>query len=870
MSRSRPLQTAVIVALVAMVYFAAAKVGLRLAFLNASATAVWPPTGISIAAFLIFGYRVWPGILLGAFAANLTTAGTIDTSLGIAIGNTVEGALACFLVRRFAAGRRAFEQPTNVFRYAVLAGAVSTAISATLGVSVLAARGFVDAGLYATVWRTWWAGDAGGALVLAPCLLLWSRRRSPLSVKPRRPVEVAGVFAALAATGVLIFGGFFPWSHRHYALEFLCVPVLLWAAFRLSPRLASLAVVLLSGIAVWGTLNGNGPFSGDSQNEALVLLQSFMAVVSVMVLAVAATVCQRRRTEARVRRFNARLEGRVAQRTRELSVAYDALRDELRQREATELELTRSDARLREAQRLAHIGSWEWEIEPNKIIWSDELYSLYGLDRETFGASYEAFLERVHPDDRDRIRSAIEAAYADGRPFSFEHRIVRPDGTVRIHHGQGGVVLDADGRPVRMMGTGQDITDRNRAEEERASLLQEQVARREAEDASRMKDVFLAMLSHELRTPLTSIVGWAHLLQTGALDAETTARGIETISRNAQIQSHLISDLLDISRLVSGRFELERRSVDLATSIEGALDTMRPAAQAKNITLHSNLQAGLPPLMGDADRLQQIMGNLLSNAIKFVPRGGNVWVTLSAANQIARMRVEDDGPGIAPEFLPDIFERFRQQDASRARKLGGLGLGLALVKHLVELHGGRVVAENRESQSGSVFTVTLPLPADVPATTRPGPRAADAPTARTADRLVRPLQSLHVLLVEDDTDSRELIAVLIAGCGANVRAVSSSAEALVELGRHRPDVLISDIEMPDETGYDLIAKVRAGARGNGDRLPAIALTAHAGQEHAGAALRAGFDAYLSKPLDLDALIGVILELVARRAASRRS
>jgi PAS domain S-box-containing protein len=842
-------------------YVVAGKAGLSFASVNPSASAVWPPTGIALAAFLVLGYRVWPGVLLGAFLVNITTAGTPATSIGIALGNTLEGVLGCYLVRRFAGGRQVFDQPASIFQFTALGGAIATAVSATVGVTTLSLGGLARWSDFGPIWLTWWLGDAAGALVVTPLIVLWSLdRRAPW--RPRRWVELALVLLSVAAAGLFVFSGWSLFHQNHYPLEYLCLPPLLWSAFRFGQRECASALVLLTAIAIHGTLEGHGPFAGRPPNESLLLLQGFMAVLSVTTLATAAAVVGRRRVEHSVRQLNEELERRVTERTDQLWQSNEQLRHQIMMRAEARKSLERSEARLREAQRAARLGSWEWDVEQNSIWWSEELYSIYGLHPASFAASYEAYLDRIHPEDRAGAREVVAAALREKRPFTFEHRIVRPDGAVRVVLGQGDVLLDHQGRPARMVGTAQDITEHKVAENERATLIREQAAREEAEEANRLKDEFLATLSHELRTPLNAIAGWANLLKEGTLDAATTARAVETIDRNVKIQSHLISDILDISRMTSGRLDLRFQPVPLAAAIEGALDTMRPMASAKRVDLVRDLAPLSGPVLGDPDRLQQIVWNLLSNAIKFAPEGGRVTIRLTQEGVFSRVLVEDDGPGIEPEFLPYVFERFRQKDSTGTRWHGGLGLGLAIVRHLVELHRGTVSASNRPEGKGASFLVTLPL-ADEPEPARPVEpsfRAAAEPDG--GEDLERLFLGKRILLVEDDQDSRELIAMFLAGCGAEVSAVGSAREAISCFGARRPDVLISDIAMPGESGYDLIREIRALPRDGGGDVPAVALTAYAGQEDVLKALRAGFDAHMAKPVEMRDLAARLVELLA--------
>jgi PAS domain S-box-containing protein len=458
---------------------------------------------------------------------------------------------------------------------------------------------------------------------------------------------------------------------RNYQLHFLLYAPLLWAAFRFRPRETATAVAVLAGVAVFGTLEGYGPFAGGPPNDALLMLQFFIGMTSVLMMAVAAEVRIERRGAWRIRALNEALEQRVAERTEELK---------------------REHARLVEAQAVAHVGSWEWDVATNTLSWSEELYRIYGVPLDAV-ASYEQFLTCVHPEDREFVHATVSRATADGLPFEFDHRIVRPDGTVRTLHAHGRVERNAAGQAVRMMGTGHDITERKQAEEARA--------------ANRAKDQFLAMLSHELRTPLNVALGWARMLRDLPYDAGRAARGLDAIYKNLTVEARLVSDIMDVSRITKGAMPLETASVDLAGLLESALDTVRAAAASRDVTLHTTIAPEAISLTGDAGRLQQVLWNLLSNAVKFAHEGGRVDVTVALQGGEVEIAVADNGPGIDPVFLPHVFEQFSQADVSPTREHGGLGLGLAIARHIVEQHGGSITAANREG-GGAVFTVRLP------------------------------------------------------------------------------------------------------------------------------------------------------------------
>jgi PAS domain S-box-containing protein len=409
-----------------------------------------------------------------------------------------------------------------------------------------------------------------------------------------------------------------------------------------------------------------------------------------------------------------------------------------------------------------------------------------------------------------------------------------------------------------------DVSDRKRAEEERErSLASEKQAREEAEEANRLKDEFLATLSHELRTPLTSILGWSRLLQTNNFDEAAATRAIQTIQRNALAQRQLIDDLLDTSRIITGKLRLDVRAVDPGGVVTAAADAVRPAADAKNIRLQTLLDPQAGPISGDPDRLQQVVWNLLSNAVKFTPKGGRVQVRLERVNSHVEITVADTGKGIVPEFLPHVFDRFRQADQTTTRTHGGLGLGLAIVRQLVELHGGTVHVGSEGEGQGTTFTVSLPL---LPIRKEPMSEAPRVhPAAKTDITLDCPpeLEGLRVLVVDDEPDTRELLQMVLTSCGAQAVLAASAAEALEEIGRGQFDVLISDIGMPEDDGYSLMAKIRRLPADRGGRMPAAALTAYARAEDRVRALRCGFQTHVSKPVEPSELIAVVANLAGR-------
>jgi signal transduction histidine kinase/ActR/RegA family two-component response regulator len=404
------------------------------------------------------------------------------------------------------------------------------------------------------------------------------------------------------------------------------------------------------------------------------------------------------------------------------------------------------------------------------------------------------------------------------------------------------------------------LSELRRAEEERDGLLdRERRARAEAESANRIKDEFLATLSHELRTPLASILGWANLLRAGEPAAPINAQGLEVIERNAQNQRQLIDDLLDVSRIITGQLRLDVHQVDLTRIVADAVEVVGPAANAKRIHLSCAFEPAVCNVSGDAVRLQQVVWNLLVNAVKFTPEGGRIGVTLEQVDQRVRVSISDNGQGITPEFLPHVFDRFRQADGTTTRAHGGLGLGLAIVRHLVEAHGGTVAAESLGKGRGSVFTFSLPLPAV----------QAEANEVEPADRLLESrvrngaatsLRGVRVLVVDDDGDALQMISAVLRRSGAEVKACGSAGEALTALPQWRPDVLMSDIGMPHEDGYELIHKVRALNDENGGRVPAAALTAYARDEDRKRAIAEGYQMHVAKPASSAELVAAVATL----------
>ncbi|RKH10489.1 PAS domain S-box protein [Corallococcus sp. CA047B] len=544
---------------------------------------------------------------------------------------------------------------------------------------------------------------------------------------------------------------------------------------------------------------------------------------------------------------------------------YAAARDITEQKVAAQererlLEALRdSEARFRNMADHAPVMLWVTDVDGVTTYMNRGWYAFTGqTEAQGLGLGW---LDAIHPDDLERTRNIfLSANLAHHRSFRLDYRLRGTDGVYRWAVDTGSPRFDTEGRFLGYIGSIIDISDRKQAEVDREALLaRESAARKEAEEANQLKDEFLATVSHELRTPLTAILGWVQLLRTGHLPESRRERALETMERNARAQGQLIEDLLDVSRIMSGKLKLDVEPVDLSTVVQQALDSVRPAADARGVQVQATVDSS-SSVMGDLQRLQQVVWNLLSNAVKFTPRGGHVRLLVERRDSLVELTVQDTGQGIPAAFLPHVFERFRQADSGTTRKTGGLGLGLSIVRHIVEMHGGTVAVASEGEGRGATFTVRLPLsimqrrdPLMVPS---PRPPSAPGPES------VRPaeLNGVRVLVVDDEEDARELLRTLLEDSGAHVLTAGSAAEGLQVLQEEPPDVLVSDIGMPGTDGYGFIERVRALPADRGGRTPAVAITAYARSEDRTRVLRAGFQSHVPKPVEPVELLAVLASL----------
>ncbi len=573
-------------------------------------------------------------------------------------------------------------------------------------------------------------------------------------------------------------------------------------------------------------------------------------------------IAERLRIEKELRKYQNHLEEMVFVRTNEITKTNEQLQQEILERQCILETLRQSEERYRYLAEAIPQLVWTTDANGECEFFNQNWCDYTGLTLEQSLGS--GWLAALHPDDVQNAAEVWSDAVKNSITYNNEYRFKRAvDGSYRWQLARGLPLKNEQGIVVKWFGTCTDIHEQKQILEERAHLLElEQIARAKAETANRIKDEFLAVLSHELRTPLNAILGWSRLLQNRRLDKVRTSEALATIERNASLQVQLIEDLLDISRILQGKLTLNITKINLESTILSALETMGLAAETKLIEVSTVFEPLPGQIMGDSTRLQQVVWNLLSNAIKFTPKGGKVEVRLKQADGYAQISVSDTGKGITPEFLPFVFDYFRQADSTSTRNFGGLGLGLAIVRNIIEIHGGMVKADSDGEGKGAIFTVSLPLLPDGSSSLTDRQNDAEFLTSNSL-----PLTGIRVLVVDDDNDSRDFIGFVLEQDGAFVISISSALEALQILAEVKPDVLVSDISMPEMDGYMLIQQVRTWTPEQGGQIPAIALTAFARNDDRQAALKSGFQMHLSKPINPEELIAAIVQIVETKVST---
>ena len=692
---------------IAAVYFLAAKLGLSLAIAAQQVTTVWPPAGIAFAIVVLAGPRFWPGIWLGAFLINAPANEPLLVAAGVASGNTLEALAGAWLFRRAAGPDRSLDSVRAVIAFVVLAAGLSTTIAATLGTLSLCLGGVQPWSSFTSLWLTWWLGDATGNLIVGSALLTWTRRlRRP--VRPEKLSEFAALGLATSFASRVVFGGWLPRDVDH-SLEYVVFPILMWGALRFKQSGAALVSLIVAAIAIAGTIEGSGPFAQASVHTSLMLLVVFLSAVSLTGLVLGAMTAERE----------------IAGRRRQADYAVARVL-------ADAADVPAVTGRMLEA----IAGALEWDFAALWMV-EGETPTLQCVD--TWPRAEDQFRSFRETTMARRFESGVGLpgrVWANGRPewiADVVHDANFPRGPVAQESGlHGGFAF-----PVRLEGATLGVMEffsrevrqrdeellnlmdvvgsqlgqfmqRKRVEAERVDLLaREQAARNAAEDAVRQKDELVATVSHDLRTPLDAILGWTVMLREKMLTPERAAQALETIERNARAQSQLIEDLLDLSRILAGKLRLAPVATDLRELMAAVEQSLKPAAGARQIDV--TIDAEPVTLTADPGRLQQIIWNLVSNAIKFTPKGGSVQIRACQEHDEVVIRVLDTGVGIDPAFIPQLFQRFRQADRAAVEERRGLGLGLAIVRHLVELHGGTVSARSDGEGKGAEFVVRLPV-----------------------------------------------------------------------------------------------------------------------------------------------------------------
>ena len=796
----------------AAVYFASAKMGLSLAFLAEQVSPVWPPTGIALAAVLLLGYQVWPGIALGAFLANVTANEPILTACGIAAGNTVEAVMGAWLLRRLVGFDNALERIRDAIGLILLAGGLSTMVSATIGVTSLCLGEVFLPGLERTIawsdfgslWWTWWLGDAIGALVVAPVLLTWASGGSRLLL--RRPVEALVLIAGLVGASWLAFLGGFTTGLGGASLAYIVFPFIIWAALRLGQSWTTAATLVAASVTIWATLNSLGPFGAGPIHERLLLLQVFMGVAAVTALLLGAALAERRRVEGELRHSEERLRLAVE----ELQTLVNIL----------------------------PVGIFVAKDPACKSITMNPagasmLQAPPDADASKTGPQADKLTFRVMKDGIEVPNEDLPMQWAarTGLPVVGEEMdVIHQDGTGTTLYEYASPLFDASGKVRGCLGVFVDITARKRAEEA-------------LKEADRRKDEFLATLAHELRNPLAPIragVDFMRIIETH--DAETR-NVLDMLDRQVQQLSRLVDDLLDVSRVTRGKIRLQLEPVDLKTVVTQAIEMSRPLCDAEGQALSVSMPSRPLPLEADATRLTQVFANLLNNAAKYGERGGRITLSVDQEAEELVVRVRDTGHGIDRDTLPHVFDLFVQGDHSLTRSVGGLGIGLTLVHRLVEMHGGSVQALSEGPGKGSEFVVRLPV----------APAAASRAPTRPKEEEPRstPETTGRILVVDDNVDAAQSLERLLKTDGHQVRVVYTGSAAVETAASYQPDVILLDIGLPDMDGYDVARQIRSLSRGNGIVL--IAVTGWGQPDDRQRATNAGFNHHLTKPVEYAAL-----------------
>ena len=774
-------------------YFVLAKLGLLLAVIHPSASPVWPATGFAFAAVLLFGLRVWPALFLAAFLANVTTSGLVLSSLAIGAGNTLEAVALGFAVTWWSEGAATFESPAGVARFAVISLLVATPISATIGVGSLWVLGQTTTASFGTVWTTWWLGDLGGALVVTPALVLWFRHKSTA----RDVWNFAPLYAAAGLVGLLAFSPIVAHPMRDL-LPFLAIVPLLWAALRQGPRDTATVALILSVFAVWGTLEAEGPFARVGLNESFLLTLAFVSSAALPSLILSADVAVRNRAEHELRNARDDLEARVQARTEDLTKTNQALYDEIGQREQLEAAHGRQRIQLLEAQRIAKLGSWCWDVHSGKLDWSTQLFEIYGISPAEFGGTFEDFLTRIHPDDRTSVSQRIADAMRSHKGFRSEERIVRPDGSVRHLQSCGEVIEDKQGEVVQMLGICQDVTEQREAQQ---SLEQ---AREQLVQAQKMETIgqVAGGIAHDFNNLLAAQTASLRLLEKRLPPEPQSRRLIDTALQAAERGAALTQRLLAFAR----RQELKPEAVDVAQLVSDMLDLLRRSI-GPTVQIETAFPSRPPLARVDRNQLELAIFNLAVNARDAMPHGGALTLEVTGkevkkspegidleAGDYVRIAVRDSGMGMDDATFKRATEPF-----FTTKGIGkGTGLGLSMVQGLTAQSGGAMAIASKPGE-GTTVTMWLPVAeASAPAQAKPQPKqvAVQCTPAR-------------VLVVDDDPLVAMGTVDMLQDLGHSTVEALSGRQALSLLDNDpNIDVVITDQVMPGMTGLELAERIR--------------------------------------------------------------
>jgi PAS domain S-box-containing protein len=850
------------VGLLALLYLGGAKLGLLVASVP-KVTPVWPPTGIALAAVLLFGNRVWPGITLGAILANATPGVPLATACGIGLGNTMEALVGAFLLRSFGGFHTTLDRRQDVWRLVLFGAAVSPLLSATIGVTSLALGKVIPWAVSGSAMLVWWLGNAMGALVVCPVVLTWASLPRP-RWSSRQRLEAVALLVALAAVSAFVFGSGFRSINTHWPLAYALFPFVIWAALRFGPRGAATATFVVSGMAIWGTVHHLGPFAGDTVTEGLVMLLAFMSVVAGTALVMAAITLEEARAEEALRHSHDDLEIRVAERTAVAESRARALEHEITERGRVEEALRRTEQMYRQV--LDAISDMVLvKGLKSRIVWANKAFrNYYGMTNDQLRDSIDAPFNE--PDYTQQYVKDDAAVFTTRKTVDIpQEPVTRHDGEVRLFHTVKSPIFDADGSVIMTVGVSREITERKRTESQLAQAFKDlerknrelEETRDQALAAARLKAEFLATMSHEIRTPMNGVIGMTNLL----LDTEMTEEQreyAETVRTSGEALLTIVNDILDFSKIEAGKLSLEVLTFDPRATVEDMGEMLAEAAQSKGIELACLVAEDVPTnLRGDPGRLRQILINLVGNAIKFTKKG-EVVVRAALAEDgpdhvVVRFDVTDTGIGIPPEARARLFQSFSQVDGSTTRKYGGTGLGLAICKQLTELMGGEIGVESKPGQ-GSTFWFTI--------------RCERQPAPACALPLRADLRGRRVLIVDDNPTACAILRDLLIAQGLTSLCAPDGPEALKMLraaaAKGRPyDLALLDLQMPGMDGLALADSIRSDHSLDATKL--VMLTSFGRRGQAEAARQAGIAGYLAKPVRRTHLYSCVAGVLAPEA-----